>query len=156
MAATGVLFMADGGEPAELAAMKRRFEATAEECERLSGRLTGHMAAGWQRLDALIAPAPADAARPGYAALARTAAAGNVYGVVAHLLTTALDATRNLDPTPSGIRADPAGAAALPRIAPWLVDRAAAMTAERAGSFSRSDSDRTVFITALEGVVAPP
>ncbi|MFH8734124.1 hypothetical protein [Streptomyces sp. NPDC017964] len=63
VATTGVLFMADGIEPAEPTAMKRRFESTAEEHERLSGRLAGHMAAEWKRLDALLTPAPADAAR---------------------------------------------------------------------------------------------
>ncbi|MFE2989759.1 hypothetical protein [Streptomyces sp. NPDC059262] len=43
-------------EPAEPAVMKGRFEATADEYERLFGRLAGHMAAEWQRLDALAHP----------------------------------------------------------------------------------------------------
>ncbi|MFF1359153.1 hypothetical protein [Streptomyces sp. NPDC058297] len=147
--------MADGVEPAELAAMKRRFEETAEEYERLSGWLGGHMAAEWKRLDALLTPELADAARARYAALARTATAGNASGVASHLLTAALDAMRHLDLTPSGIRADPAGAAALLRTASWLVDTAAATTAEQAASLSRSDPDWTTFITALDAVVAP-
>ncbi|MET7930303.1 hypothetical protein ACWGDS_34165 [Streptomyces sp. NPDC055059] len=135
--------------------MKRRFEATVDEYERLPGRLAGHMAVEWQRLDALLTPEPADAARARYASLARTATAGNADGLVAHLLTAALDAMRNLDLTPSGIRADPAGAAALLRTASWLVDTAAATTAEQTASLSRSDPDRTAFITALEAVAAP-
>ncbi|MFE5025762.1 hypothetical protein ACFRAO_21165 [Streptomyces sp. NPDC056656] len=155
MATTGVLFMADGIEPAELTAMKRRFAATAEEHERLSGGLAGHMAAEWNRLDAPAPPALADAARARYAAVAGTATVGNGYGVAAHPLTAALDAMRNLDLTPSGIRADPAGSAALLRTASWLVDTAAATTAEQAAALSRSDPDWSAFITFIEALVAP-
>ncbi|MFC9616117.1 hypothetical protein [Streptomyces sp. NPDC056938] len=56
--------------------MKRRFEATADEDERLSGRLAGHMAVEWQRLDALLTSELADAVRALYAALVRSAMAG--------------------------------------------------------------------------------
>ncbi|WP_406101287.1 hypothetical protein OG698_03260 [Streptomyces sp. NBC_01003] len=154
-ATTGVPFMADGIEPAELTAMKRRFEATAEAYERLSGRLAGPMAAEWKRLDALLTPAPAAAARARFAALARTATAGNAYGVGAHLLAAALDAMRNLDLTPSGIRADPAGSAALLRTTSCLVDTAAATTAEQAASLGRSAPDRTAFSRVIDALVAP-
>ncbi|MGW6142655.1 hypothetical protein [Streptomyces sp. NPDC055140] len=58
-----------------------------------------------------------------------------------------------MDLTPSGIRADPAGAVALLRTASWRVDTAAATTAEQAASLSRSDLYWTAFITALEAVV---
>ncbi|MGW6399507.1 hypothetical protein [Streptomyces sp. NPDC055134] len=155
MATTGVLFMADGIEPAELTAMKRWFEATAEEYERLSGWLAGHMAAEWRRLDALLTPALADAARARCAALARTATAGNAYGVAAHLLTAELDAMRNLNLTPSGIRATRPDRQRLLRTASWLVDTAAATTAEQAASLSRSDPDLTAFITVIDVLVAP-
>lgn len=135
--------------------VRRRFEATADEDERLSGRLAGHMAVEWQCLDALLTSELADAARARYAALVRSAVAGIAWGVDAHLLTAALDAMRNPDLTPSGIRADPAGAAALLRTASWFGDTAATTTAEQAASPSRSDLDWTAYITALEAVVAP-
>ncbi|MFE2989760.1 hypothetical protein [Streptomyces sp. NPDC059262] len=74
--------------------------------------------------------------------------------MVAHLLTAGLDAMRNPDLTPSENRADPAGVTALPRTAPPLVDTAAATAAGQAAPLSRSDPDRTAFVTALEAVVA--
>ncbi|MEK0097821.1 hypothetical protein WDA79_04755 [Streptomyces sp. A475] len=43
VAAICILFMADGVEPAEPAAMQERFDATPEEYERPSGRLARHV-----------------------------------------------------------------------------------------------------------------
>lgn len=150
VATTGVLFMEGAAAPAELTAMIGRFGDASERYRRLSGWLAGHMAAEWPRLAALLAPGTADAARPRFAALARTTAAGQAYDLVGHLLATAVTGLRGLDLSPSGVRADPAGAAAVLRNASWLLDMAAARLAEVAAQLSLSDPDWTAFTEALD------
>ncbi|WP_026413570.1 hypothetical protein [Actinomadura oligospora] len=149
VATTGVLFMEGPAEPAELAAMVGRFDEAAGRYRRLAEWLAGHMAAEWPRLSVLLAPQTADAARPRFAALARTTAAGQAYDLVAHLLTTAVTGLRGLDLSPAGVRDDPDGAAAVLRNASWLVDMASARLAEAAAQLSLSDPDWTAFTEEL-------
>lgn len=151
VATTGVLFMEGPAAPAELTAMLGRFDEAAARYRRLAEWLAGHMAAEWPRLAALLAPRTAEAARPRFAALTRTTAAGQTYDLVAHLLATAVTGLRGLDLSPAGVRADPAGAAAVLRNASWLLDLAASRLAESAAQLSLSDPDWTAFTEALTG-----
>lgn len=152
VATTGVLFLQENSEPDELVAMKRRLEATADEFGRVSDWLAGHMAAAWRGMDVLLTPELAGAARPRFAALARTTEAGLGYGVAARLIGAAVGALRRLDLTPAGVRADPAGAAALVRAASWLLDLAAGGVAGRAAALGLSDPDWTEFLDAVDAV----
>lgn len=146
---TGILFMEGEPRPGELTAMLARFEDAAHEYERLSRWLAEKMAGAWPRLGSLLTPELIEAARPRFAALARTTAAGSAYGLAARLLTAAASAMRNQDLTPAGVRADPVGAAAMLRTSGRLVDMAAAVIAEAAAGLGLSDPDWTSFIATL-------
>ncbi|QKG22359.1 hypothetical protein [Actinomadura verrucosospora] len=147
--ATGVLFMEGESEPAELTAMKARLGEAGTRYRRLSRWLAQEMEAEWPRLAVLTTPRHIAAARARFMALTRTTAAGDAYGLAAHLLTTAAAALRDQDLTPAGVRAGPATAAAMLRNASWLVDTAAGVIAEAAARLGASDPDWTAFITAM-------
>jgi hypothetical protein len=147
VAATGVLFMEGGSEPAELTAMKGRLGDAAARYRRISEWLGREMGQEWPRLAPLLTPALIASARPRFMALTRTTAAGNAYALAARLLTAAAETLGNQDLTPSGIRAAPAVASEMLRTASWLIDTAAATIAESAARLSLSDPDWTTFLT---------
>ena len=156
VATTGVLFMEGAGEPAELTAMRAGWETAATRYRKLSRWLAEHMAAEWPRLSQLLTPELIGAARPRFVALTRTTAAGQSYGLVANLLTSAVQGLTNQDLTPAGVRTDRGAAAEMVRTAAWLVDMAAAEIAAAGASLTLSDPDWTEFIRIAEGKLEKP
>ncbi|MFG1912497.1 hypothetical protein [Kribbella sp. NPDC048928] len=146
--------MDGAGEPAELTAMRARWNAAASQYRKVSQWLAEHMSAEWPRLATLLTPDLVDSARARFAALTRTPSAGNAYALVASLLSTATQALANQDFTPTGVRRDRAAAANMIRTSAWLVDAAAAEVAKASSSLTLSDPDWTEFIHLIETRIA--
>jgi hypothetical protein len=152
IATTGILFLEGASEPAELTAMKTRFDSAAQRYQQLSHWLSGHMSEEWPRLRALLSPQLIATARPRFMTLTRTTSAAHAYALVARLLTTALHALHAQDLSPSGVRHSPTTAAAMVQTAAWLIDTAAATLAESAAHLGLSDPDWTEFISTATAV----
>lgn len=150
VATTGILFLEGDSEPAELIALRGRFEQAAERYQRLSGWLGEHMAAEWPRLRTLLTPALVEAARPRFRALTRTTEAANAYSLVARLLGSAVHTLNAQDLTPEGVRRAPAAAASMVLTASWFLDSAASSLAEAGAHLGLSDPDWSSFIALAE------
>jgi hypothetical protein len=145
----GVLFMEGEGEPAELTHLIRHLRSTADDFAATGEWLADAMQASWDVAASLMeVDGLADLLGDRHRIIANDWLAADVAILVARLLRRAAEILDHVDLTPSGLRADMAGArhaAGFVHSSAELINRAADLCSESAGLVNDNERRWRVF-----------
>lgn len=152
--ASGVLFMEDGGVPAEITLIRRELETASKDAIKTGEWLAAAMEAAWGMAQGLLQfPGLADLLAERHSIIANDMQNASMLRLIALQLGRAGDILDRVDFTAQGLRADLAGPRLAPRYvfsAAELIDQAADLAAESAVVVHRNERKWRVFSERLE------